>query len=162
MHLFEPTYKPSGFSAALDLNFGKQTGQSGKRATGTSSGLLPGNLAYSDREKVDKVLSHLAYITGTQQFYLRVGGKLITRSAHVGLEDDGTEIPTLQTVDGKVFYERPMPIADNDCLFFSLEITRQEATELLLSNAGREDIRRLVAPEIKEAIKEKCVVVGPP
>jgi len=62
-------------------------------------GLLPGNFAYSDREKVDKVLSHLAYITGTQQFYLRVGGKLITRSAHVGLEEDGHGKSNFENLD---------------------------------------------------------------
>ncbi|MBA3813328.1 MAG: hypothetical protein H0X26_02365 [Alphaproteobacteria bacterium] len=63
----------------------------------------------------------------------------------------------LQTDTSPILRRRFFTTGDGDCFFWSTDLTRQGAVELLLRNSGNINIRRLVQEEIYDALMDDVV-----
>jgi hypothetical protein len=130
---------------------------------GGSVGLSGVDLRVENRDKEIAKINQIASLVGTQQFYLKVGKKLIARSAEFGLQPDGMKPPKLINTDGDVFFIRPMPDFNNDAGFHALltcigsRKPREDALTYLRDSTDDDLIRQLVAPEIKQAMKDGTI-----
>ncbi len=145
-----------GISIAVNGNIA-----SGDGALGKAAGI--GDLSFAHKKKSRRWIEEFTSMIATEQLYLTVGKSFVTRSAFAKREGADKE-PDYYTVDdngqNQVFYKRDMPIIDNACAFFSLDLkgedgrnVRQQGVKRLLEHAADEEIRNLVAFEISDKTK---------
>ncbi|MDP3371281.1 MAG: hemagglutinin repeat-containing protein, partial [Candidatus Paracaedibacteraceae bacterium] len=117
-----------------------------------------GDMAFSNTESKRRWIEQKTAFIATEQLYLTVGKNYITRSAHAKREgqDKAPDYHARNAAGNTLrFFERQMPITDNACAFYSLDIkgengqsVRKSGTDLLLNHSGNEEIRNLLAYEI--------------
>ena len=104
-------------------------------------------------------INEWASVVGTEQFYLKVGQQLLTRSATFGLTPDGARVPAWRTKGGQSYYIRPMPRHQHDDLYHALltsrgrQDPRSDMAAKLLQASNRPNMRQLLAPKIKAALR---------
>ena len=117
------------------------------------------DLRYATREHVTAKINEWASVVGTEQFYLKVGQQLLTRSATFGLTPDGARVPAWRTGGGQQYYIRPMPRHQHDDLYHALltsrgrQDPRTDVATRLLQASNRATSRQLLAPEIETALR---------
>ncbi len=161
MDEYEETKEHSGVHVGLSLGTAALTGGTVSALDVAKSAAMASGFTEGSERRFKKWQSEggTADITATDFLRLVVNGKLHTIGAKVqGPVDLGTPdtLPTHQDAVGQAWYEVPLPVDDgtgdtNLCGFFGLETHRQMAVWQLLEAASNDEIRSLVAPEIREA-----------
>ncbi len=130
-----------------------------------------GDMAFSDKETKRRWIEEKTAFVATEQLYLSVGKKFVTRSAEakrIG-EDKAPPYYTVnkytrnEAGERQAFYEREMPIEDHACAFYSFDLkgregrsVRQTAVQLLLDHTHDEIIRNLIAFEIADHTRNEA------